>query len=297
MENNQYIIDNSEYIIAKDQNKHDVKSKIVHDIVFKIVLEIDRICRKNNIPYALSFGSALGLYKYGGFIPWDDDADIVIDYFDYQRFVEALKTDLGDDFTFDCYLTNKRYNPLIPALKIRDKHTYIKEANRFTLPDHTKERGLFVDICLIMGVPSDEKEHRRLLKFSKKRILPFVIGDAFLHLKMNKMRNKLLNYEKAVANKYRNSDYVSQTVIIPFQDHPKKMVNKLAFPKDVIYPFKEYDFNGHKIFSFNRIEEFCVLRYGESARKVKDDSGRYIEKYPHRNKRSGHIKQIIFKDN
>ena len=295
MENNQYIIDNSEYIIAKDEKNNDVTNKIVHDIVFKIVLEIDRICRKNNIPYALSFGSALGLYKYGDFIPWDDDADIVIDYFDYQRFVDALKNDLGEDFTFDCYSTNKRYNPLIPALKIRDKHTYIYEANRFTLPDHTKERGLFVDVCLFMGVPSSEKEHQKLIKYAKNRMVRYVIGDALLHLKMNKLREQLLNYEKAVANKYRDSDMVSQTIIIPFQDHPKKMVNKLAFPRDVIYPFKEYDFRGHKLYSFNKVEEFCLLRYGESARKVKDDSGNYVEKYSHKNKRSGHIKKIIFK--
>lgn len=295
MNKSQYIIDNSEYLIAKDQNKHDVTNKTVHDIVFKIILEIDRICRKNKIDYALGFGSALGIYKYGDFIPWDDDGDVVIDYFDYPRFIEVLKNDLSDDFTFDCYLTNNRYNPLIPAIKIRDKHTYIYEANRFTLPDHTKERGFFVDICLFMGVPEDENEHRKLIKFSKNRMVRYVVGDAFFHLKMNKLRNKLLEFEKEVANKYKNSKYVSQTVIIPFQDHPRKMVNKLAFPRDVIYPFKEYDFRGHRVFSFNKIEEFCILRYGEKARKVKDEKGNYIEKYPHKNKRSRHIKKIIFK--
>lgn len=291
----EYIVDNNTYIIAKDQNNNDVTNTTVHDIVFKIILEIDRICRKNNIPYALGFGSALGLYKYGDFIPWDDDADVVIDYFDYPRFVEALKKDLGDDFTFDSSLTNPRYNPLIPALKIRDKHTYIYEANRFTLPDHIKERGLFVDVCLFMGVPSNEKEHRKLIKFSKNRMVRYVVGDAFLHLKMNGLRKKLYEFEKDTANKYKDSEYVSQTVIIPFQDHPKKMVNKLAFPKEVIYPFKEYDFRGHKIYSFNNIEEFSILRYGDSVKKIKNDKGEYIEKYPHKNKRNGHIRKIIFK--
>ena len=295
MEKQRYIIDNREYVIAPDQNHNDVTNKVVHDIVFKIILEIDRICRKNNIPYALGFGSALGLYKYGDFIPWDDDADIVIDYFDYERFVNALKSDLGNDFTFDCYLTNNRYNPLVPALKIRDKYTYIKEANRFTLPDHTKDRGLFVDVCLFMGVPNNQKEHLKLIKYSKNRMLRYVIGDAFLHLKMHKLRHKLLAYEKNVAMKYKDSDYVSQTVIIPFQDHPKKMVHSLAFPREVIYPFKEYDFRGHKLYSFNNVEEFCILRYGQSARMMFDDSGNPIEKYPNRHKRSGHIKQIIFK--
>ena len=292
----EFIIDNQEYIIAKDQNNNDVTNKVVQDIVFKIVLEIDRICRKHNIDYALSFGSALGLYKYGGFIPWDDDADVVIDYFDYERFVKACEEDLSKDYVIDTYLTNSRFNPLIPAIKIRDRHTFIKEANRFTLPDHIKERGLFVDICLFMGVPSNPKEHRKLIGFSKRRMIPFVIGDAFLHLPMKCMRQKLLKFERSVAEKYKDSDYVSQTVIIPFQDFPKKMVHALSFPKEVIYPFKEYDFNGHKIYSFNDVEKFSLLRYGESAKKKYDQtSGQYVETYPRKKQKSGHIKRIIFR--
>ena len=290
-----FIIDKNEYIIAKDQTKHDVTNKTVQDIVFKILLEIDRLCRKNDILYALSFGSALGLYKYGDFIPWDDDADVVIDYFDYPRFVEALKKDLSSDFTFDCYLTNDRYNPLIPAIKVRDKFTYIKEVNRFTLPDHTKERGLFVDVCLLMGVPSDKKQHKKLINYSKRRMVKYVVGDALFHLKMRKTKNQLFDFEKKVASKYNDSDYVSQTVIIPFQDHPKKMVHELSFPRDVIYPFKEYDFRGHKLYSFNNIERFSILRYGEGVKPLYDEKSQsYIEVYPRKKQKSGHIKKIIF---
>ena len=295
MNNKEFIVDNKEYVLAVDQDKHDVTNKRIHDIVFKIILEIDRICRKNHIDYALAFGSALGLYKYGDFIPWDDDADIVIDYFDYPRLIEALKNDLSEDFTFDSSLTNPMYNPLIPAIKVRDKYTYIYEANRFTLPDHTKDRGLFVDICLFMGVPEDKKEHLKLIKYSKRRMLPYVFKDAFLHLKNKKLRRDLYNFENKIANQYKNSGVVSQTVIIPFQDHPKKMVANLAFPKSVIYPFKEYDFRGHNIYSFNNLEEFVILRYGESARKVRNAAGEYIENYPHKNQKSRHIKKIIFK--
>ena len=290
-----FIKDKQEYIISKDQNNHDVKNTVVQDIVFKIILEIDRICRKNNIPYALSFGSALGLYKYGDFIPWDDDADVIIDYFDYERLVAALKKDLSKDFTFDCYLTNDRYNPLIPAIKVRDKFTYIKESNRFTLPDHTKDRGLFVDICLFMGVPKEKKEHLKLINYSFWKMPKYIVGDALFHLKMNGTRRKLLEFEKAVATKYKDSDYVSQTVIIPFQAHPKKMVHELSFPREVIYPFKEYDFRGHKIYSFNDIEKFSILRYGESVKPYFDkEKNAYVETYPHKNQKSRHLKKIIF---
>ena len=292
---NNFIEDKKEYILSKDQNNNDVTNKTVQDIVFKIILEIDRICRKNNIPYALSFGSTLGLYKYGDFIPWDDDGDIVIDYFDYPKFVDALKKDLSKDFTFDCYLTNERYNPLIPAIKVRDKFTYIKEANRFTLPDHTKQRGLFVDVCLFMGVPEDKKEHLKLIKYSKHRIIKYVVGDALFHFKMRRTKRHLYEFERKVAEHYKDSNYVSQTVIIPFQDHPKKMVHALSFPREVIYPFKEYEFRGHKLYSFNNIEQFSILRYGEGVKPRFDiDKKCYVETYPHKNQKSRHIKKIYF---
>lgn len=287
-----YIVDNSRYVIGYNHNKEEVDNFQVHEVVKKIIFEIDRICRKNNIDYALAFGSALGLYNYQGFIPWDDDGDIVIDYFDYDRLVEALKNDLGEDFTFDCEAVNKRYNPLIPAFKVRYKHSFIKEKNHITLPDHTKDRGIFVDICLFMGVPSDVKKHKRLFVKSKLLMPFYVLLDGFLHLNPKAIRKSLRKYERKIAEEYRDSDYVSQTVIIPFQETPKKFVEHLAFPKDVIYPFKEYDYFGKKIYSFNKVDEFCRLRYGQKALKKFDENGNAVDPFLKKNKKSGHLTRI-----
>ena len=106
------------------------------------------------------------------------------------------------------------------------------------------------------------------------------------------MRRKLREYEKEVATKYKDSDYVSQTVIIPFQEYPKKYVHSLAFPKEVIYPFKEYEFFGKKIYSFNNIEEFCRLRYGEQSLKKMGDDGKYFDPLSKKDKKSGHVLRI-----
>ena len=287
-----YIVDNSRYVLGYNHSKEEVDNFQVHEVVKKIIFEIDRICRKNDIPYALAFGSALGLYNYQGFIPWDDDGDIVIDYFDYDRLVDALKNDLSEDFTFDCERVNKRYNPLIPALKVRYKHSYIKEKNRFTLPDHTNDRGIFVDICLFMGVPSIRKEHRKLFNKSKFLMPFYVLLDAFLHINPKGIRKSLRKYERKIAEEYKDSDYVSQTVIIPFQETPKKFVEHLAFPRNVIYPFKEYDYFGKKIYSFNDIKEFCRLRYGEKALKKFDENGDAIDPFLKKNKKSGHLTRV-----
>lgn len=281
------VIDNHPYPLGKDVygKMHDVRD--IHEVLLKIILEIDRVCRKNNIGYALCFGSALGVYNYEGFIPWDDDADIAVDYFDIPRLVEALKKDLNDDFTFDCYENDPRYNVLIPTFKIRYKNSYLKEQNSITLPNRCKNgNGLFIDIVAFMGVPEDPKEHLKLIKYSKRRMVPYIILDAFLRIHPYHMKKKLKEFEKAAAIKYKDSPVVSQTVIIPFQDWDKDKSN-YAFPREVIYPFREYDFLGHKIYSFNNVEEFCRLSYGErSLRKLVD--GKWVDPYPESKRGSKH---------
>ena len=282
-----YIIDNTYYDLGKDVKgkHHDVRE--VHPILIKIILELDRICRKYDIPYALSFGSALGIYNYGGFIPWDDDMDVAIDYFDIPRLVKALKEDLGEEFSFDCYEDNKRFNVLIPTFKIRYKDSYIREKFWYNLPNRCRNgNGIFIDIVAFMGVPEDKEKHIELLQFAKKRMVRYIAFDAYFRIHPYRLKRKLKEFERQVATEYKDSPMVSQTVIIPFQDWAEKKEN-LAYPRDGIYPFKEYDFCGHKIYSFNKLEEFCKLCYGEKSLKRKEN-GVWIDPLPMELRKSKH---------
>lgn len=63
-------------------------------IDLEMMIEVDRICRKNGIKYSLSGGTLLGAIRHKGFIPWDDDADIMFTHEEYEKFYRACKSDL-----------------------------------------------------------------------------------------------------------------------------------------------------------------------------------------------------------
>lgn len=119
--------------------QYDIKE--VQNKLLEILIEVDRICRKHNIKYSLEGGTLLGAIKYKGFVPWDDDIDIVMERYEYERFLKVCKTELKKDF----FLQNNRRVKHFPLsyTKIHMRGTlYVQESTQ-----HLKiHQGLFIDI-------------------------------------------------------------------------------------------------------------------------------------------------------
>ena len=58
----------------------------------EMLIEIEKFCRANNIRYTLAYGTLIGAIRHKGFIPWDDDVDIMMPLPDMLRFKEIFKS-------------------------------------------------------------------------------------------------------------------------------------------------------------------------------------------------------------
>lgn len=129
--------------------------KRMQNIGLEMLLEIDRICRKEGIRYVMDGGTLLGAVRYKGFIPWDDDVDVSMLQEDYERFREACQKDLDQErFFLQDYTTDPDYR--WDYGKLLRKGTFFCRPGQEML---SMKRGVFLDLFNYVGMP--EKGFRK----------------------------------------------------------------------------------------------------------------------------------------
>ena len=118
-------------------------------IQLEMLVEVDRICRKCNINYNIIAGTLLGAVRHGGYIPWDDDADVAFLRPEYEKFRDACETDLDHE---KYYFQDHRNTPGYRwgYGKLRRKGTVFLREHQEHMP---YEQGVFIDIFPLDGVP------------------------------------------------------------------------------------------------------------------------------------------------
>jgi lipopolysaccharide cholinephosphotransferase len=116
--------------------------------LLEMLIEVDRICKKFNIPYWVDGGTALGAVRHKDFIPWDDDIDIALEYSDYKKLLKILPKELPDKFVLQNRKNEKYFNQLYS--RIVDKHS-LSDYGEERVPARKKFKyqGIFLDIFYV----------------------------------------------------------------------------------------------------------------------------------------------------
>ncbi len=80
--------------------------KRIWDIELNMLAELERICEKYHLRYFAAWGTLLGAVRHGGFVPWDDDMDLVMMRPDYERLKEVAAQELAEPYFFQTAYTD-----------------------------------------------------------------------------------------------------------------------------------------------------------------------------------------------
>lgn len=124
--------------VLDDEELHQLKS-----VLFEMLKEMNEFCCKHHIHYSLAGGTALGVVRHGGFIPWDDDIDLLMPRKDYNRFVKLFSKEMNDKYWLHDPELTKGYG--LGMSRIRKKGTICRSRE----DKNNDECGVYLDIFVI----------------------------------------------------------------------------------------------------------------------------------------------------
>lgn len=210
-----------------------------------ILKAVDSFCVKEGIRYSMAYGTLLGAVRHKGFIPWDDDIDLLMPRPDYERFVSMFGKDPGSRYRCLCHKEGVKGDRFVHFFaKVEDVKTKSLQGRGCDY-----DFGLNIDIFPMDGKPEDpdlqRKRERQLTHWSHR-------------LNICGTRFDLLNFHQPLFSKLeahaRGAEYWWKKIDTEVRKYPYE-TSRLAGVVSVTY-------NGtREIFERNMLEEYVDLEF------------------------------------
>lgn len=249
-------------------HEHMGRLDAIQNILMAYLLEVDKICKKHNITWYLGGGTLLGAARHQGFIPWDDDVDIMMLREDYDKFLEVAPAELPEGMILQDPKKDKTYNYAYAKLRLTDtifatdfskNHKGMNNGFAFDIFAHDKTANsklgqkihskltLFWLACVF-----NKWNHRKADNGNKIQSLITDFCKTIFPLRFS-MRMLLFTLEMFKRKKKAKFLY----------DGMGKSVHKGGFDKTFLDNEIRLDFNGYKMPVPAKYKEYLTNHYGD----------------------------------
>ncbi|MGV3589351.1 MAG: LicD family protein [Adhaeribacter sp.] len=235
----------------------------------EILDAVDSICRKHNINYYLCSGTLLGARRHGGFIPWDDDLDVIVLRKDYKRLLALLELELPERFKLQTRKTDENYWFYFAKVRDTNSRIYEKGNERFNF----KYKGIFIDIFPIEPQPSYNFKvkidfylrYMNITNFGSYPTLWLKLKYAIKYCLQPLVH--VLIFLLRFYYRNRKSNYNSYSYGIPFYTN----YNLAHFT-----PVGEIMFEGKMYKAPNDVDGYLTIKYGKNFMEVPPEEKRIV---------------------
>ena len=233
------------------------KREVQHRLV-EILVEFDRICRAEGLTYFLDYGTLLGAYRHGGFIPWDDDVDVSMPSADYRRFQQVAPAMLSEGFFLQTRLSDKEARMGHGLMKIRRDGTLsINRASDFHVTYH---RGISIDIFESVATPA---VGRKFFHWMNRRVSKSF--GFFAYPKPMSFVNVVRSVVFPVEYVLMKGLWALVGALVPKDREAgtlERNDTKVPTPTDDLYPTGTQEFEGHTLCVPRNVESRLISIYG-----------------------------------
>ena len=236
----------------------EVSLKESKKICFEILCYFDDFCRKNGIKYSLGEGTLLGAVRHKGFIPWDDDIDLLMERDQVDKFVSLYK-----DGPYDLFVPGRHKDWWSGVVRLTDKSTYLV----FDKPAEGPH-GLWIALTPIDHAPKTEDGFQQMRKDTRKWI-----DQCRMKVGKRKYPRTIKGICYRIAHVFASIGWLNRQFVKTMSANNSVETGKcqkirlkgdlMLFPSEFMSEYTELEFEGRKFPAIKRYDEYLTLMYGD----------------------------------
>ncbi|WP_409200797.1 phosphorylcholine transferase LicD [Methanobrevibacter sp. DSM 116169] len=237
----------------------------LHDVQLMILNDFIKICEENNIEYFAYGGTALGAIRHNGFIPWDDDIDVIMLKNEYEKFLDIMKSMKCDKYTILNMDNNEDYFYCFSKMSLNKtefKQSWTRNTD-FSL-------GINIDVFVLNDVPDNKL--KRSIYFWENKILNSILAVYITSLNKNYSSKKIEIISK-IGNLLLKIFNINSSLI---KKYYRNMVEKSS-DKDFKYVFENNAFCYKEPIPKNIFNEIKKVKFESLTLNIPKDYDTYLK--------------------